>query len=444
MNIKKEQKRLNASQLIKEGILEIGDGYRAKNSEMGNSGLPFARAGNLNNGFNFDDADILSIGSVAKAGSKLSRPGDVAFTSKGTFGRFAYVNQHTPKFVYSPQLCYWRVKNPKIINPRFLFYWMQSDDCMNQMHQIKGLTDMADYVSLSNQRRMWVSVPKMEEQKCIATILSAYDDLIENNTRRIKILEEIAQTLYREWFVNFRFPGHEKVQMVDSPLGKIPEGWEFIVYSDLLESNTGGDWGEEEPNKKENCPVAVIRGTDFEDVRHGNNLRLPRRYISRSSLIKRRLQENDILIENSVNAKTRCTGQSLLITRGILNRIGFDSICASFCKVFRLKKPELSPIAHLNLKYLYSEGRMEYYRHTATNGIGNFQATRFLESEYIVLPKDTNMLSEMCKILSCLTQSTLVDQIDNLRHTRDLLLPKLISGEVNVDIIGIMTEGMSA
>ena len=63
-------------------------------------------------------------------------------------------------------------------------------------------------------------------QRRIAGILSAYDDLIENNQRRIKILEEMARSLYREWFVNFRFPGHEKVPLVDSPLGTIPKGWE--------------------------------------------------------------------------------------------------------------------------------------------------------------------------------------------------------------------------
>ncbi len=67
----------------------------------------------------------------------------------------------------------------------------------------------------------------------IAAILSAYDDLIENNTRRIKILEEMAQALYREWFVHFRFPGHEKVQMVDSPLGRIPEGWEVKQVANI-------------------------------------------------------------------------------------------------------------------------------------------------------------------------------------------------------------------
>ena len=96
--------------LLRDGMLEIGDGYRAKNSEMGTSGLPFARAGNVNNGFHFDDSDILSEESVRLAGEKLSRPGDITFTSKGTFGRFAFVRQDTPPFVYSPQLCYWRVR----------------------------------------------------------------------------------------------------------------------------------------------------------------------------------------------------------------------------------------------------------------------------------------------------------------------------------------------
>ncbi len=69
-----------------------------------------------------------------------------------------------------------------------------------------------------------VRLPATLIQKRIATILSAYDDLIEKNLRRIKILEEMAQNLYREWFVKFRFPGHEHARMVDSPLGKIPKG----------------------------------------------------------------------------------------------------------------------------------------------------------------------------------------------------------------------------
>ena len=74
-------------------------------------------------------------------------------------------------------------------------------------------------------------------QRKIAAILSAYDDLIENNTRRIKILEEMAQALYREWFVKFRFPGHEKVKMVESELGMVPEGWEIKKATDAIYIN---------------------------------------------------------------------------------------------------------------------------------------------------------------------------------------------------------------
>ena len=75
--------------------------------------------------------------------------------------------------------------------------------------------------------------PPMHVQRKIAAILSTYDDLIENNTRRIKILEDMAQTLYREWFVHFRFPGHESVPMVESPLGPIPQGWEVKSFGEV-------------------------------------------------------------------------------------------------------------------------------------------------------------------------------------------------------------------
>jgi len=83
-------------------------------------------------------------------------------------------------------------------------------------------------------KELRIRVPDRNEQDKIVSIICAYNDLIENNLRRIKILEEMAQALYREWFVKFRFPGHENVRMVDSPLRKIPEGWEVIKVRDLL------------------------------------------------------------------------------------------------------------------------------------------------------------------------------------------------------------------
>jgi len=88
-------------------------------------------------------------------------------------------------------------------------------------------------------RMMYIPIPPLQTQRKIAAILSAYDDLIENNLRRIKILEEMAQNLYREWFVKFRFPGYEKVKFVDSPLGMIPEGWVVRRMEEVLSLRYG-------------------------------------------------------------------------------------------------------------------------------------------------------------------------------------------------------------
>ena len=147
-----------AAELVSDGILEIGDGYRAKNSELGAPGLPFVRAGDLDSGFHLAGADVLSEESVAKAGSKIGRPGDVAFTSKGTIGRFARVNSRTPRFVYSPQVCYWRSLDRQRLHPAILYCWMVGDGFRAQIDAVAGQTDMAPYVSLRDQRQMEVPV----------------------------------------------------------------------------------------------------------------------------------------------------------------------------------------------------------------------------------------------------------------------------------------------
>jgi type I restriction enzyme S subunit len=153
--------RAKASDLIRERVLDVGDGYRAKNSEMGEPGLPFIRAAELNDGFDTSGAERLAMPSVARAGAKLSRVGDVAFTSKGTIGRFARVGAHVAPFVYSPQVCYWRSLDARRLHPAILYCWMQSDDFVGQVLAVAGQTDMAPYVSLRDQRQM--DVPRFGE-----------------------------------------------------------------------------------------------------------------------------------------------------------------------------------------------------------------------------------------------------------------------------------------
>jgi len=186
--------RAKVTDLIRDGVLEIGDGYRAKNSELGNSGLPFIRAGDLNNGFDTAGAELLTENSVANAGSKICRIGDVAFTSKGTIGRFARVTEHTAKFVYSPQVCYWRSLDPAQLHPALLYCWMLSDDFREQITAVAGQTDMAPYVSLRDQRQMSIPIfpGSQDALGCSIEPLFARQSL---NAAEIKTLAALRDTL---------------------------------------------------------------------------------------------------------------------------------------------------------------------------------------------------------------------------------------------------------
>ena len=184
--------------LIAGGALAVGDGYRAKNQELSDAGVPFARAANINGGFRFDDVDRFPVGDLGRVGEKVSRPGDVVFTSKGTVGRFAYVSEDTPRFVFSPQLCYWRSLDSSRIDSRYLYYWLSGPEFFAQYMSVKGQTDMADYVSLRDQRRMSMTLPPVSEQRAIASVLGALDDKIELNRRMNDTLEALARQLHTE------------------------------------------------------------------------------------------------------------------------------------------------------------------------------------------------------------------------------------------------------
>ncbi len=248
-----EWKQHEVSALIESGALVVGDGYRAKNSELTRSGLPFARAGNINAGFLFDDADCFPEENLQLVGNKVSQPGDVVFTSKGTVGRFGFVRPDTPKFVYSPQLCFWRSVDRGLIDPRFLSFWMSGREFFIQFKGVAGQTDMAEYVSLTDQRRMQITLPPLHEQHAIAHILGTVDDKIELNRRMNETLEAMARALFKSWFVDFgpvrakakgRDPGLPKRiadlfpnSFEDSELGEIPKGWKSVSLPEAIEVN---------------------------------------------------------------------------------------------------------------------------------------------------------------------------------------------------------------
>jgi type I restriction enzyme S subunit len=383
------------------------------------------------------DQQTLSINSIGNSSEtqstkKIFKDGDILFGTLRPYFRKVV----KPKFngVCSTDITVLRAK-PEY-EQGYLFYFIASEKFIEYATKISYGTKMprANWEKLSETE--WLFPPK-PEQKRIASTLSAYDDIIENNTRRIKILEEMVRLIYREWFVEFNAPGiklRKATPEEKKVTGKdiFPEEWELVRYCDVIESFLGGGWGSENATNEENLPITVIRGTDFNDVLKGTVLRTPQRFITESSLRSRELRSDDIIVENSINAKSRCVGTTLRMTDGILRRIGNSSIAASFCKVFRFKEPLLAPIFMMRMKELYETDRMKFYQNVAANGIGNFQATRFIECESVPLPLDLKQRQDLTKIVSDLTNSTYSDMNFNLRQTRDFLLPKLISGEVAV------------
>ena len=161
------------------------------------------------------------------------RPGDIIFTYEATLNRYAIIPEGF-RGCLGRRLALIR-PNPARVNTRFLFYYFFSEAWQRTISNNMILGSTVDRIPLISFPNFKVYAPPLPIQRKIAAILSTYDDLIENNTRRIALLEDIAQSLYQEWFVRFRFPGHEQVKMIESELGMIPEEWEVVKLGQVVE-----------------------------------------------------------------------------------------------------------------------------------------------------------------------------------------------------------------
>jgi len=400
-------------------------------------GVPIIRGGNLRDDltrFVPEGFAFVSEEQARKYKAQHVRSGDLVFTCWGTVGQVGLIpsNGPFPEYVISNKQLKLR-PNLEIADPVYLFFYFAGPKMVQHVLG-KAIGAAVPGINLGILKELPVVLPPLPVQRRIAAILSAYDELMENSQRRIRILEAMARALYREWFVHFRFPGHEKHPRVASPLGDIPQGWEAIPFETLLSSMTGGDWGSDQPTETESAEVTIVRGTDFDEVAYGGKLRAPVRYIRPSSLKSRGLRPGEVIVENSINAKSRCVGTTLLVDCRVLARIGRDAVAASFCKVFRLHDPRLAPLVHLHFRRLREDARLEYYQNVAANGIGNFQAQKFAKEEHLILPKDESLRSKLLGGIATMFESisVLSSKLSNLRRTRDLLLPRLLSGQVEL------------
>lgn len=411
--------------LIDAGDLVINDGYRAKNSELSAEGLPFARAKNINNGFRFEGAAHFPVQDLHKVSIKISQPGDVVFTSKGTVGRFAFVREDTPRFVYAPQLCFWRSLSHERILPRWLYYWMQSWEFFVQYSSVAGQTDMAEYVSLRDQRHMHITLPPLQEQQAIACILGALDDKIELNRRMNETLEGMARAIFKSWFVDFlpvrakarpegSLPPHIADLFPDafeaSELGEIPKGWDVGTLGMI--ANEVRDIVQ---------PVEIEPGTPYIALQH-----MPRRRIALDSWDT---------ADDIASAKLRFKVGDILFgkLRPYFHKVGpapLDGVCSTDIVVC---SPQDSLWHGLTLGYMSSDAFVAYTDSGSTGTKMPRTNWRYMSSFKIALPP-SQVAVQFAKIMR-----PMIDRIrysifeqQSLAALRDTLLPKLISGELRV------------
>jgi type I restriction enzyme S subunit len=187
--------RPTAETLIGKRVLMIGDGYRAKNSELGIPGVPFVRGGDLLQGRITPTKDFLAMTALSGARGKAAKSGDTAFTSKGTIGRFAFVDSSAGEAVYSPQVCFWRSLNQDYLDPIYLHFWMKSLAFTSQVAAVCGQAAIMDFVSLSDQRKMILDIPLTALQARFANAVKPLLERISVNRATDECLSELRDTL---------------------------------------------------------------------------------------------------------------------------------------------------------------------------------------------------------------------------------------------------------
>ncbi|MBU4077889.1 MAG: restriction endonuclease subunit S [Euryarchaeota archaeon] len=332
---------------------------------------------------------------------------DIIFTAAGTIGQVGLIPENTKfeKYIISNKQLRVRIDTSKA-NPVFVYYWLTTRE-MNR--HIIGLNNggAVPLINLSIIRKLPVPLPPYEKQEKIVSIISAYDSLIENNHRRIQLLEQSARLLYREWFVHLRFPGHEHVRIIDG----VPEGWETLELSDICSDI-----------RETVKPEQVKSDTPYIGLEH-----MPRKSITLMEWGKS---------EQVTSNKFKYRKGDILFgkIRPYFHKVGLtftDGITSSDAIVIRSKNQKL---AHLLLMVVSSDHFVAVTSETVREGSKMPRADWKVLKKYKIMIPPLLLLENFNDIIKSITSQLeiLSFQIHKLQQARDILLPRLMNGEITV------------
>ncbi len=312
--------------------------------------------------------------------------------------------------------------HPEKADARFVLYCINSPQFKSRLLALAQGGATREALTKSTIEDFEVPQPPLPVQQRIGSILSAYDDLIENNTRRIQLLERMAQALYREWFVHFRFPGHAQVKRVASPLGPIPQGWEVVKFEDIYRTASGGT-----PSRK----VPDYYGGDTNWVKTQE--------LQDSFIFETDEKITTLGLENS-SAKVFPTNTVLIAMYGAtIGQLGILAQPAATNQACCAVLPKIPGFGHAFAFLTLLVRRTDLIN--LRQGAAQQNVSQVVIKSFTVLKPPVEIVS----VFNDLVEPKL-DMIRNLqrknqilRRTRDLLLPKLISGVLDVSKLDLET-----
>jgi len=345
--------------------------------------------------------------------------GDIVVTSSGTIGKVARIRPEHLPLMMNTSVIRFHPRRDAELDAAYLHAFLRSPYFQRQAHAFAIGAAQPNF-GPAHIREMKILWRPLRNQRKIAAILSTYDDLIENYLRRIAILEVMARLIYREWFVNFRFPGHESVTKVDSPLGPIPEGVEVAAFATIAElSREGVNPG--------NFPDETFAHFSFPAFDSG---RLPA------------LERGDTIHSNKFLVSSECVLLSKLNPR--IPRVWHAVPPTTYRAVASTEFLVMTPAKQIPLAFLFSLcSSDELLDRCVSLALGTSTSHQRVKPDdlmgmMIVVP-DRRTLAAFAR---CVTPMQVMIErmrikIATLRRSRDLLLPKLISGDLDVSELDI-------
>lgn len=382
---------------LSECCVTISDGDHQPPPKT-DQGIPFVTISNINanNEFDFSNTMFVPIEYYHNLASKRkAQKGDVLYSVVGSFGIPVIIKNNRP-FVFQRHIAILR-PNERILS-YFLFYTMKSKDFYAKADAV-ALGAAQRTVSLTSLRNIEIKIPPIQYQEKIVDVLSVYDKLIENNQQQIKLLEEAAQRLYKEWFVDLRFPGHKTTLIVDG----VPAGWKKKKLIEIADIQYGFAFdGSLFNSDRIGTPIIRIR-----NIPSGNTSDYTPEEANKQYLVN----NGDIVVgmDGEFHINTWCGETSYLVQRT--------------CRI----KPKQKNVTGWLLQAIYSP--IKYFEQTIVGATVAHLGKKHLDAIELLISTDDLFVPFQMLYLK---RQKLLNQINKLSEARDRLLPKLMNGEIEV------------